>query len=287
MLHHNTWSQMPCVMMMLMIPVCFLRGLLPDEFASWYSCTAIFFSSSILLESSTQGAQDIMDRELQRPIIITGAFHFLILHHNIKTWIHVPPLMMLMIMLMGLLPDGFASCHSCTANFFSLSSILLESSTPGAQDIKDQCWIPWSQGHFISSWCITTSTPESKCTGWWSSWVCFLMGFASCHCWTGIFSRLQFSWKTPKTYNCLQVIEISISQVLDSSWIGILPFKITTFSYSHLVCVLSACSLHHLRITTAFRLQTWKNSCLVSLKDFKTVCQILNGSLNFFIPELD
>ncbi|CAK9202418.1 unnamed protein product, partial [Sphagnum troendelagicum] len=32
---------------------------------------------SCLLESSTQGAQDIMDRELQRPIIITGAFHFL------------------------------------------------------------------------------------------------------------------------------------------------------------------------------------------------------------------
>jgi hypothetical protein len=54
-------------------------------------------------------------------------------------------------------------------NFFSLSSILLESSTPGAQDIKDQCCIPWSQGHFISSWCIKTSTPESKCTGWWSS----------------------------------------------------------------------------------------------------------------------
>jgi hypothetical protein len=188
---------------------------------------------------------------------------------------------------MGLLPDGFASCHSCTANFFSLSSILLESSTPGAQDIMDQCCIPWSQGHFISSWCITTSTPESKCTGWWSSWVCFLMGFASCHSWTGIFSRLQFSWKTPKTYNCLQVIEISISQVLDSSWIGILPFKITTFSYSHLVCVLSACSLYHLMIATDFRLQTWKNSFLVSLKDFKTVCQILNGSLNFFIPELD
>jgi hypothetical protein len=113
------------------------------------------------------------------------------------------------------------------------------------------------------------------------------MVFASCHSWTGIFSRLQFSWKTPKTYNCLQVIEISISQVLDSSWIGILPFKITTFSYSHLVCVLSACSLYHLMIATDFRLQTWKNSCLVSLKDFKTVCQILNGSLNFFIPELD
>jgi hypothetical protein len=191
MLHHNTWSQMPCVMMMLMIPVCFLRGLLPgilalqfflvfnslgklhtrssrhngpgaaashhhyrgislldsasqhqnlnprapfddaDDHAygsvSWWVCFLPFLHCKFFfLVFNSFGKLHTRSSRHKGPMLnpmITGAFHFFLMLYNINTWIQMHWVMIIM----GLLPDGFCFLPLLDWNFLS-SSILLENS---------------------------------------------------------------------------------------------------------------------------------------------------------------